>query len=106
MRAASREALARAQRACDRPQSVANSARPVSGRGAPSHSSSPKSARPNPSASVRARERRTGRGRGSNRIGGGVVPSLLELIQVLVSLSLGVALGVTLMHALDRKDAE
>jgi hypothetical protein len=35
-----------------------------------------------------------------------VVPSLLELIQVLVSLSLGVALGVTLMHALDRRDAE
>jgi hypothetical protein len=37
---------------------------------------------------------------------GGKVPSLLELLQVVVSLSIGVAIGVTLMHALDRRDAE
>jgi hypothetical protein len=34
------------------------------------------------------------------------VPSLLELLQVMVSLSLGVAVGVTLVHALGRRDAE
>ena len=34
------------------------------------------------------------------------VPSLLELVQVLVSLSLGVAVGVTVIHALDRRDAD
>ena len=34
------------------------------------------------------------------------MPSLLELLQVLVSVALGVTVGVTLMHALDRRDAE
>jgi hypothetical protein len=55
---------------------------------------------------VRARERRTGTW-AKPRIGsGGTVPSLLELLQVLLSVALGVSIGVTLMHALDRRDAE
>ena len=34
------------------------------------------------------------------------MPSLLDLLQVLVAVSLGVTVGVTLMHALDRTDPE
>ena len=41
---------------------------------------------------------------GSESDSGGSVPSLLEILQVLVSLSIGVSVGVTLMHWLG--DAE
>jgi hypothetical protein len=34
------------------------------------------------------------------------VPPLLEMIQVAVAIALGVTVGVTLMHALDRREPD